>query len=311
MRINKKNGARPVLIVLFLLLSGCDRHSHKAPSLPNKFSHTSPVVQVEATTGRKLLPPITVVSLQRGMAQLQRGKVQLPKASSLQHTTFVGTADNPTLDGGIINSVDGLPVSSQRFSASSLPAFTATNKSRNNFLAEGGANTPNLTSSDAIQFQDKWATSARVKEMLAIAAHKGRLDYVLRKLDEKNLPASIATVPMIESNYRESAISDKGAAGAWQLMPRTAQDYGLEKYGGYNFAAATEAALNLLTDLYRRFNSWELAFAAYNAGTGRVQDALRKNPTANSVQELDLPQETKNYVARIMALNKALDRGEV
>lgn len=242
-------------------------------------------------------------------------KIELhPVRNVLQHTNFVGTADNPTIDGGIINNTDGLPVSA--FAAKENAPATQHMDGANGNLGQIqdkpktnlGQPPTNRQQSDnkVATIADDWATSQRVKSLLKSAASDGKLDYVLQKIDEKGLPVSVATVPMIESSYQENATSPKGAAGAWQLMPQTAQDYGVSKDERYKLNLATEAALNLLYNLHQEFHSWELAFAAYNAGAARVAAAVRKNPQAKSVQELDLPQETKDYVKRIMALNKTL-----
>jgi hypothetical protein len=36
--------------------------------------------------------------------------VKLQKVTALSHTSVIGTVDHPTLDGGIINAADGIPV---------------------------------------------------------------------------------------------------------------------------------------------------------------------------------------------------------
>lgn len=218
--------------------------------------------------------------------------------ATVQHTSAIGTPDHPTIDGGIINAAGVTPIQ-----AATINTMNANTLNINQLNFSHATNMPEFRA-----FSDDWATSERVKNLLTIAARNGKLEYVLHRTDEKGLPASVATVPMIESQYQDLATSTKGAAGAWQLMEHTARDYGLAKEERYKFTAATNAALNLLHDLHRKFHSWELAFAAYNAGTKTVQNALRKNPYANSVQELELPQETKIYVARIMALNKIIEQ---
>lgn len=240
---------------------------------------------------------------------LQNGKIQpvvlKPVNGVVQHTDFIGTSDQPTFDGGIINAADGLAINT-------VPE-NVSNRTYQNIHAKSQAKTlshnvdPESQAKIQPAFHDNWATSARVKSLLHKAAQDGKLAYVLDKTEKKGLPASVATVPMIESNYQNDALSSKGAAGAWQLMPSTAKDYGVAKDERYKFHPSTEAALNLLNDLHTQFGNWELAFAAYNAGTKRVQDALRKNPKAQSVQELELPRETKDYVKRIMAINVAME----
>ena len=51
------------------------------------------------------------------------------------------------------------------------------------------------------------------------------IDDVLR---ENNLPAEIRYLPFVESSYNPAAYSKAGAAGMWQIMPKTARVLGLE-----------------------------------------------------------------------------------
>lgn len=113
---------------------------------------------------------------------------------------------------------------------------------------------------------------------------------------------------MVESNYRTQAISTKGAAGAWQLMPLVAHEYGLSHQDRFTFNVSTDVALQLLCDLYHRFHNWELAFAAYHAGSGRVARALHNHPQAIRLADLHLPEETVHYVRRLHRLNHALQQ---
>lgn len=248
--------------------------------------------------------PVSVSIMQSGKMQ----KVQLkPLANTAQHTDLVGTSEQPTIDGGIINAADGLAINHffdtdtpVKLTSSVLPVIHKTSKT---------AQITNKTEDVQIRaIEEKWATSKRVKRLLQAAAQEGKLDYVLHKIDEKGLPASLATVPMIESNYQIVSTSNKGAAGLWQLMPSIAKDYGISSLDRYHFQLSTTIALDLLDRLHQQFGSWALAFAAYNAGSKRVELALRKNPKARSIKDLDLPKETKQYVSRIMSINKKLDK---
>jgi membrane-bound lytic murein transglycosylase D len=68
---------------------------------------------------------------------------------------------------------------------------------------------------------------------------------------------------------------------------------------------ATVAASNYLKQLYKEFNSWELAMASYNAGEGKMRRAIRRYRTKNFWKIRKgryLKAETKNYVPKIMAL---------
>jgi membrane-bound lytic murein transglycosylase D len=65
---------------------------------------------------------------------------------------------------------------------------------------------------------------------------------------------------------------------------------------------ATDAALTFLQDLYKRFDDWQLALAAYNAGGGTVSKAIRKSQHRDFFR-LRLPRETRAYVPRLLALS--------
>ena len=160
----------------------------------------------------------------------------------------------------------------------------------------------------AMPFNDHWAKTNTVKGLHNAASKDGKLDYVLKISKRMHLPASVAVVPIIESNYKNKTLSHKGAAGIWQLMPETARDYGIKVEERYQLAASTKAALHLLKDLHDKFNNWELAFAAYNAGPKKVLDAVKRNPGAMSIEELDLPRETKDYVSRLKRVNQFIKK---
>lgn len=94
-------------------------------------------------------------------------------------------------------------------------------------------------------------------------------------------------------------------------MPNTAMEYGLNPQDRTNFIPETNAALMLLKNLHQHFGNWDLAFAAYNAGTSRVDKALKNNPSANSIDELNLPLETKKYVSSIHLITDLLVQSHI
>lgn len=155
---------------------------------------------------------------------------------------------------------------------------------------------------------DSWATDSKVERALQHAAKDGKLSYVLDEAKKANVPASVATVAIVESNYNKNAISPKGAGGAWQLMPGTASDYGLSADDRFDFNSSTKVAIQILNDLHQKFGNWALAFAAYNCGDQCVVNALNKNPNAKDIDGLALPKETKQYVHKIVQLNQLIAR---
>lgn len=139
------------------------------------------------------------------------------------------------------------------------------------------------------------------------------LYHVHQALTARAMPGELLLLPFVESDYHPFAYSLAGATGLWQMMPGTAMGYGVPIDWWYDgrrdLVLATDAALRYLGHLHRLFPSdWLLAVAAYDAGEGRVQRALsenRKRGLPLDFNHLPLPQETKHYIARFLAL-KAL-----
>ncbi len=133
-----------------------------------------------------------------------------------------------------------------------------------------------------------------VKHLLRDAAATHGIDFEL-------LQALIAT----ESGFDTHVVSPKGAVGLMQLIPPTAERYGVRAGKGLTVSTQlTDPKTNIragsryLRDLINLFpGQLELALAAYNAGEGAVQRAGNKIP--------NYP-ETRNYVKTVMQLYRHL-----
>jgi len=130
-------------------------------------------------------------------------------------------------------------------------------------------------------------------------------------LAARAMPPSLRYVPLIESGYSPGARSHASAVGMWQFMPGTAREFGMD-VGVFvderrNPYLATEAAVDFLDDLNRRFDSWFLALAAYNGGPNRTRRILRENaPLAAPSDSLfwalrsHWPRETQEFVPKLL-----------
>lgn len=132
------------------------------------------------------------------------------------------------------------------------------------------------------------------------------LSFVYGKIREQGLPAELALLPIVESNYSPYAKSPVGASGLWQIMPKTGTGLGLKNNKGYDgrrdIVASTNAALTYLKSLNNMFKkNWELALAAYNWGPGNILKAVKKHAGV-TFWTMKMPQETKNYVPKLLAL---------
>lgn len=130
---------------------------------------------------------------------------------------------------------------------------------------------------------------------------------IVEEIERRGMPLELALLPVIESAFNPGARSSQSAAGLWQFMPPTATSLGLRRdwwYDGrHDPIASTSAALDYLEALYQQFdNDWLLALAAYNAGQGNVQRAIRNESGDNDFWSLALPGETQRHVPRLLGL---------
>jgi len=136
------------------------------------------------------------------------------------------------------------------------------------------------------------------------------LHYVFSATRQRNMPAEIALLPIIESAYDPFAYSKSGAAGLWQFVPETGSNFGLKRSWWYDgrkdVVASTDAALTYLQFLHDHFDGdWLLAIAAYNFGEGSIQRAVDENRRRGKPTDfwsLSLREETRTYVPRLLAL---------
>lgn len=148
------------------------------------------------------------------------------------------------------------------------------------------------------------------------AGERGSLymHYIVERLEERNMPLELALLPVIESAYNPMALSRSDAAGIWQFIPSTGRYFNLRQTNFYDgrrdITASTTAALDYLTKLHDMFNGdWLLALAAYNAGEGTVSRAIERNEKLNLPTDywnLPLPQETRDYVPKLLALSQVV-----
>jgi membrane-bound lytic murein transglycosylase D len=145
-----------------------------------------------------------------------------------------------------------------------------------------------------------------IQTYLTRSAHYKKM--IEKALADEGLPKGLAYLPVIESGYSTTMTSRAGARGMWQFMGETAREYGLRVDWWVDERAdperSTKIAARYIKDLYRQFNDWPLALAAYNGGPGRIQRALADNNVSTFWELCDLgaiPKETRGYVPTFYA----------
>jgi membrane-bound lytic murein transglycosylase D len=173
-------------------------------------------------------------------------------------------------------------------------------------------NVPVRLDAHVVKYLEFYRDSAKGRSIARVWAKKsGKYVGALRaELAKAGLPTDLVWLSLIESGHNPIIVSPAGAAGLWQLMPDAGRLYGLtvDRWVDERFdpQRSTEAAVRHLSDLYRRFGSWELAMAAYNMGYAGLVKAIRKFNTNDFWElchyEAGIPWETTLYVPKIFAL---------
>lgn len=136
-------------------------------------------------------------------------------------------------------------------------------------------------------------------------------------LAEYGLPDELKYLSIVESGLNPRAVSRARAVGLWQFMSSTGRYFGLH-HDWYiddrmDPEKSTEAACKYLSQLYKMFNDWELALAAYNSGPGNVRKAIRRSGYKKSFWEIHryLPRETRSYLPQFVAIMYTLNYADL
>ncbi len=157
--------------------------------------------------------------------------------------------------------------------------------------------------------------AARPELVQAIVLRARRyLHFIVDEVERRGLPTELALLPFIESGFNPQAQSPAQASGLWQFIPETGAKYKLMQNATYDgrrdVIASTVAALDYLEFLYA-FNrhDWPRALASYNWGEHAVARAVERNRTRGlpeSYTNLTMPEETRDYVPRLMAIKQII-----
>jgi membrane-bound lytic murein transglycosylase D len=132
-------------------------------------------------------------------------------------------------------------------------------------------------------------------------------------LDKYNLPHELKYLAIVESALDPKAKSTSGAMGLWQFLYHASRMFDLQVNTYVDERCdpvkSTEAACKYLQYLYRNFNDWHLALAAYNVGIGEVKKAIEKSGGKRNFWELSpyLPQAARSYVPAFIAACYAMN----
>jgi membrane-bound lytic murein transglycosylase D len=166
-----------------------------------------------------------------------------------------------------------------------------------------------LKMNDQVEYYLDFFTNRHRKTFARWLARSSRyLPMIKQEFTKAGLPLDLAYLPMIESGFNTTVSSRASAVGTWQFMRATGQNYGLTVNNYVDErrdpVKSTKAAAAYLAKLYKQFDSWHLAVAAYNAGEGKITRAMKQSDSDDFweiAQSQYIQSETKLYVPQLIA----------
>ena len=129
-------------------------------------------------------------------------------------------------------------------------------------------------------------------------------------LKQYGVPDDFKYLAVIESNLDPRASSGAKAGGLWQLMPKTAQQFGLEVNDEvderFQIEKSTAAACKYFKSAFAKYKNWTTVAASFNAGMGRISTE-KENQQVEEAFDMQLTSETSRYVFRILAMKQFLE----
>lgn len=122
-------------------------------------------------------------------------------------------------------------------------------------------------------------------------SHPSHYDQLIREISQKHKvnPALVKAVIKAESDFNPYAVSQKGAQGLMQLMPKTIKD--LKVYDPFHPRDNINGGVKFLKRMLIQFNyNIPLSLAAYNAGAKAVE----------KYEDIPPYQETQHYVKKVL-----------
>jgi membrane-bound lytic murein transglycosylase D len=271
----------------------------------------APKGSVNERVRRSIAGGVTTSQLQAGQADpelsaLRQADLRLfPPSLGMVDSSFDPELPRPVLHQGPNLSASGLPLAT---------AGVPMGRAEPALAWPHGLNVPNLPVAleqrtlDYVKFYRDSEQGRAIAE--AWARKAGRyVPAIQAELARAGLPTDLVWMSLVESGHNPTIRSPAGAAGLWQFIPESARFYGLvvDRWVDERLdpLRSTQAATVYLSDLHRRFGTWELAMAAYNMGHYGLTRAIRKYNTNDFWRlcrlESALPWETALYVPKVLA----------
>ena len=131
----------------------------------------------------------------------------------------------------------------------------------------------------------------------------------------QNIPSDFKYLSVVESNLIPTALSNKGAAGVWQITEPTGKELGLvineEIDERYDIYKATYAACRYFKRAYKRLGNWTDVAVSYNIGINGLHKRKVEQKQSSFYDLERINRETSRYIYKIYAMKEILEKPEV
>ena len=186
-------------------------------------------------------------------------------------------------------------------------------------LAENRILTPESLEQPLVQHYINMYSSADWRPGLLASMERGVhfLPFIDSEIAEMVMPWELRYLPLIESNFLNTAVSSAGATGLWQFMQNSMTPFDMRIDDWMDerrdFWKSTQGALRKLQENHDFFGDYYLALAAYNMGLGGISRIVQQSGINDYwilAERGLLRYETVRYVPRLIAAAYVLTNAE-
>ena len=281
----------PQVMIMQMAQKGQIREDMLAPILGRKAEMADAIARMQALQGAGQTPPTVMEQLMQANAMTEQPEMETTGVAQLPvpEREYAGGGIIAFDEGGDVDDAEedrirksrmesfGLPVDQLYAMLSNIPSKVKEMMPQSFERAKAGAPVENA-------MQNSMPVAKR-------GGHKYE-DIVIQEANRQGVDPNLAVHVLYKETGNlanpESAKSKAGALGVMQLMPGTGKELGVNPLDPME---NIQGGISYLKKMYNKYQDPALAAAAYNAGPGRLDRALRSEGGLGT-----LPRETRNYM---------------
>jgi len=281
----------PQVMIMQMAQKGQIREDMLAPILGRKAEMADAIARMQALQGAGQTPPTVMEQLMQANAMTEQPEMETTGVAQLPvpEREYAGGGIIAFDEGGDVDDAEedrirksrmesfGMPIDQLYAMLSNIPSKVKEMMPQSFERAKAGAPVENA-------MQNSMPVAKR-------GGHKYE-DLVIQEANRQGVDPNLAVHVLYKETGNlsnpESAKSKAGALGVMQLMPGTAKELGVNPLDPME---NIQGGISYLKKMYNKYQDPALAAAAYNAGPGRLDRALRSEGGLGT-----LPRETRNYM---------------